>query len=157
MQNLKPFDLQSALAGKAVMLRNGEKAYVRHHETELDVNSDDRLLGYTERGTPWSWHIDGRSNTVGRETGKDIIGMYPETRTINGFEVPLPEISPPEYGGIYYTPRIDHKKLFALVHWCDGKYDRLVLERGLVFLSEEDAIATTKAILGIDPYSKGES
>lgn len=35
---LKPFDLQAALRGEPVMLRNGEMAYVRHHETELPVD-----------------------------------------------------------------------------------------------------------------------
>ena len=36
-KELKPFDLQAALKGEAVMLRNGDKAYIRHHETEMPV------------------------------------------------------------------------------------------------------------------------
>ena len=34
---MKPFNLEAALAGEPVKLRSGAKAYIRHHETEVET------------------------------------------------------------------------------------------------------------------------
>lgn len=95
--SLKPFDLDAALKGEPVMLRNGSKAFVRHHETELTTAIDGALLGYLDgvRAQMWTWSTDGASLPNGDESQQDIIGMWPKTRTINGFEVPAPETETP--------------------------------------------------------------
>lgn len=154
MKNLKLLDLQAALAGKAVMLRNGEKAYVRHHETGLDVG-DCSLLGYTASGDTLSWRADGRSDPTYREPGYDIIGMYLGTRNINGFEVPAPETSPLIQGTYFYIASPTADQLYVKDIWSGQHMDRVRLERGLVFLSKEDAIVTAGAMLGIDPHNEG--
>lgn len=153
MKNLKPFDLQAALSGKAVMLRDGEKAFVRHHETEHPTAKDEPLLGYREAGS-WSWCADGASDSTGGESPFDIIGMYPETRIINGFEVPAPETKKPALDTKYYTPLLTNNGFCCGVRWDDDGSDNRSLQRGLVFLNVEDAIANAKAMLGIDPNAK---
>lgn len=156
MKNLKPFDLQAALSGKAVMLRDGRKAYVRHHETELAVNSTCAIFGYASEGTALAWCACGHY-LEGRQTNFDIIGMYPETRIINGFEVPAPESKEPEYGARYYLAAPDSIHFYGAYAWSRHELNNIWLKRGLVFLNEEDAVTNAKAMLGIDPYSETES
>lgn len=76
---MKPFDLDKALAGEPVVLRNGLKAYVKHNLE--DYHFDFPLRGYLisdgyafER----SWTIDGLSFLVGSEY--DVIGMWEEPK-----------------------------------------------------------------------------
>jgi hypothetical protein len=160
MKNLKPFDLQAALAGKAVMLRNGSKTHVRHHETDLPTEIDEELLGRLEdvgSWISWTWCADGKSRSNGSKSPYDIIGMYSETRIINGFEVPAPEKKAPKHNTTYYLASPDMRHFHSCESWDGNTVDKLWLERGLVFLTAEDAIATAKAMLGIDPYGETES
>src|SRR5690625_5370083 len=87
------FDLEKALQGHPVVLRNGKKAYVRHYEKELDALFP--LIGYivNDRGKVedvCSWK-DNEPNVKGAyanlEDGTDIVGMWQEpakTKVING-------------------------------------------------------------------------
>lgn len=151
MKNLKPFNLKEALAGKAVMLRNGTKAYIRHHETEVDAYSRLTLLGITENGIIRAWRECGHIHPA-TEDSMDIIGMYPETRVINGFEVPAPETAELDEGTDYCIASPANECLWSGETWSDHRIGKMWLSRGLVFLNKEDAIATAKAMLGIDPY-----
>ena len=152
MKNLKPFDLQAALAGKAVMLRNGKKAYVRHHETELAVEYEDRLMGYdVTSGMLIGWGKHGNHMSSGGPNPFDIIGMYPETRIVNGFRVPVPETEELKLGCMYFAPHLQSDSYFARLSWDGDACDMRSLKRGVVFLNIEDAIANAKAMLGIDP------
>lgn len=155
-KNLKPFDLEAALKGEPVMLRNGQKAFVRHHETELSTKIDQILLGYIEEYSLWAWCEDGASSGHGCESPHDIIGMYPETRIINGFEVPVPVREEPRIGGCYFKTDIYAEEFYDEDRWSGCSYDLLELNRGLVFLTKEDAIANAKAMLGINPYEESE-
>ncbi len=153
-KELKPFDLQAALNGEAVMLRNGQKAFVRHHETELPVGDGCRLLGYTDGDINISWCVNG-SYLLESEDSADIIGMWPKTRIINGFEVPAPETEGLRQGVMYCISVPTNKGFYCECEWVgDLEFDFLLLERGLVFLTKEDAIANAKAMLGIDPYAE---
>lgn len=155
-KELKPFDLQAALNGEAVMLRNGQKAFVRHHETELPVGDGCRLLGYTDGDINISWCVNGSYllESEDSEDSADIIGMWPKTRIINGFEVPAPETTKPDCGTAYFTADAIHKDMVDFHEWDNDDYDTRMLKRGLVFLNAEDAIANAKAMLGIDPYGE---
>jgi len=77
----EPFDLERALAGEPVVLRDGRKAYVRHYEKTLTLRQDGRpLLGYRlydGLAVEASWGPDGLW-LKGREFPKDIVGMYPQ-------------------------------------------------------------------------------
>lgn len=154
MKNLKPFNLQAALSGKAVMLRNGEKAFVRHHETELNAEEHRKLVGYTSIGVILSWREDGRF--IGRhiEQDMDIVGMCPETKLINGFEVPLPVQEALAHDTEYYVPLLTEDNFCGIHRWFNDVFDERALQRGLVFLNKEDAVANAKALLGIVPNSE---
>lgn len=153
-KNLKPFDLESALNGEPVMLRDGSKAYVRHHETELRVPVGEELTGYVEGIGTWAWREDGASRFDDCESEYDIIGMWPKTRIINGFEVPAPVREELEVGDMYFTPSIGFEGFHDVWEWGNTKLHKLYLERGLIFLKKEDAIANAKAMLGIGPYEE---
>ena len=154
MNNLKPFNLEEALAGKTVKLLDGRKAYVRHHETEMVVEDVYRLVGYTTDGSFLSWCADGSYAGSEAQNNQNIIGMYPETRIINGFEVPSPETTELELGCTYFAPHLQADCYFARFFWDGDARDMRSLKRGVVFLNKEDAIANAKAMLGIDPYRK---
>lgn len=152
-KKLKPFDLRAALSGEPVMLRNGSKAYVRHHETELPVDEDTRLSGFISDGSPIDWCESGRhAASIAKEpTDFDIVGMWPETRILNGFEVPSPETEELNYGTEYYLASILAEHFYRDEVWGGYYNDKLWLKYGLVFLNREAAIANAKAMLCIDP------
>ena len=159
-KNLKPFDLQVALNGEAVMLRGGGKALVRYRETELPVADGYSLWGVICGNRSHSssrWCEDGSYYVGGRESALDIVGMWPKTRVINGFEVPAPETEELRQGVMYCISVPTNKGFYCECEWVgDLEFDFLLLERGLVFLTKEDAIANAKAMLGIDPYKEAE-
>lgn len=76
----KPEWLEAALAGAPVVLRNGLKAYVRHHETECKSNSpliggvisQDGSFAFT------GWTLIGSNYSDSEESGYDIIGLWQE-------------------------------------------------------------------------------
>ena len=163
-KTLKPFDLEAALRGEPVMLRNGMEAFVRHHETKLAVDDDYRLWGVDVGGDAQfvgvHWTQQGRFISSKVDDNLDIIGMYPKTRIINGFEVPAPETNEPESHADYYLVSTIAECFYRNETWSGHRahrtWHRIWLERGLVFLNKEDAIANAKAMLGIDPYEEGE-
>lgn len=154
---MKPFNLEEALTGKSVLLRNGDEAYIRHFEPELMVIEESRVVGYSEGGLLLSWSPEGRYNPELRELHHwDIVGMYPEIRLINGFEVPAPETEELKYDTRYYIASLEARHFYNCATWDDHDMDKLWLERGLVFLCAKDAVANTKAMLGIDPNTGEE-
>lgn len=159
-KNLKPFDLEAALKGEPVMMRNGKKAFVRHHEAEQPVGTSWSLWGvvsdYDGTVALTTWSKDGAYAIDGGIDGFDIIGMYPKTRIINGFEVPAPEVITRKADSDYWTVDFTSKEMCVKYHWCYSQADLALLSRGLVFLNDEDAIANAKAMLGIDPHEEGE-
>lgn len=159
-KNIKTFDLQAALKGEPVLLRDGSKAFVRHHETEEAVANNCCIWGLIVRDYAEtimvSWSQQGRF--ISSKSDNDIIGMYPKTRIINGFEVPAPEAQAPEEGNTYHFPILHTIDLYGTDKWYrDEIWHERYLKRGLVFLTEEDAIANAKAMLGIDPYEEDKS
>lgn len=163
-KNLKPFDLQAALHGDPVMLRDGSKAFVRHYEAEQKVNDESRLFGVVVHEwstcTVMTWSTQGRfyGGLVG-DSSLDIIGMWTEpriTRIINGFEVPAPETEEPRVDSVYFSTTLLSGELYGDYAWANDNFDLTLLKRGLVFLTKEDAIANAKAMLGINPYEESE-
>ena len=74
------FDLEKALAGEPVVLRNGLKAYVRHHETQVKTKLP--LIGYVDHGGTVgevvSWTVDGRYYWSHEDSVYNIEGMWIE-------------------------------------------------------------------------------
>ena len=138
---MKPFDLEEALQGKPVQLRNGNKAFI---QTDL------RKLGLLESITPYvikgisvasdgadwheySWTANGQSLEGYIDRDSDIIGMYEEpTPTIT---VTLPIPFKPKVGEQYFYIG----GLNSMV--SEGNFEKLVVSAGFCFRTEEDAQA----------------
>ena len=79
--NYEKFDIERALAGEPVILRNGLKAYIRHKEEEFKVSYS--LSGivpceFLVSGSWETWTVDGSLFADGADSDYDIIGMYPK-------------------------------------------------------------------------------
>ena len=77
--------------------------------------------------------------------------LAPRTHTINGYEVPAPEIEEPAVGVVYWN--LDPFDLDGVYfhRWAGRDVDQKSLRNGL-WLSKEDAIANAKALRGENPY-----
>jgi hypothetical protein len=119
-----------------------------------------RLFGFIcdggENNGVTGWRGDGRYYWDGREADYDIIGMYPKTRIINGFEVPAPETEEPKKDDWFFKAGIYSEEFYDEESWRGCSYDLRLLKRGLLFLTKEDAIANAKAMLGINPCEESE-
>lgn len=76
--------------------------------------------------------------------------MKPKTKNINGFEVPMPMDKEPEKHSTYYYPELTNPALFMYNRYATD-WDKKNFDRGICFLTRKDAVATAKAMLGIDP------
>ena len=87
---MKPFDLEKALAGEPVVLRNGIKAYVLCDIRDLfpksrrdlrcligvqAIEGNNRELGLISR-----WKVDGKYYERLKESEYDIVGMFEEPK-----------------------------------------------------------------------------
>lgn len=77
--------------------------------------------------------------------------IKPKTISVSGFEVPEPVNSELDMGYVYYIPVPSSYNYYCECHWEDHLVNNIHLERGLVHLTKENAIAHAKAMLGIDP------
>lgn len=84
------------------------------------------------------------------------VELAPRTHVVNGFTVPAPEVQTLTKNDSYYMPDASIRVWFVEYAWFKDSSDKRFLERGLVHLTKEAAIANAKAMLGIDPYSEGE-
>lgn len=73
---MKPFDLQEALNGALVQLRNGQKAYVVGLSKVGAEDGNSYIVGEYERNL-CNWSKDGKY-WLNRESELDIVGMYEE-------------------------------------------------------------------------------
>lgn len=76
---MKKFDLQAALAGAPCRTRAGRKAFIRHHESELELHANSQILGYIDTVVGWhpySWTCLGFAGVSGGGLEADIIGMW---------------------------------------------------------------------------------
>lgn len=64
---------------------------------------------------------------------------------IGEHRVPVPELDAPEKGKLYYVPSFIAEPL--CYHWANDKFDRQLLAKGLVHLTEENAAAHAKALV----------
>lgn len=75
------------------------------------------------------------------------IRVKPKTITIGGIEIQQPEKTAPENGVEYFVPSFATDALYVSNEWYDDHVDRQRLDRGVVHLDRESAIAHTKALL----------
>ncbi len=72
--------------------------------------------------------------------------IKPETMSINGHEFPAPAREPVQKGQVYFLADICHHALTTHI-WTECSADTLWLERGLIHLTREAAIAHAEALL----------
>jgi len=138
------FIRQAYERGETLQTRYGDKAQI----FMLAPKQLKPVLGvvYSPDGEwlPRRWYADGS------DLDDDISLMTP-TRTINGFEVPRPPERAPEYGiNIYIADPCSEIWRKSGV-WQDMCVDHHWFRCGLVFRDEASAIATAKAMVGVDP------
>lgn len=75
--------------------------------------------------------------------------LIPETININGIDVPKPESKELICNTLYYIPKPEYKALYTSSCWNNHRIDKLRLERGLIHLTKENAIAHAKAIISL--------
>ncbi len=79
----------------------------------------------------------------------------PSTIKVNGFDVPEPVRGRLKHGALYFLPSPSIEEFSgATWTWVDDGMDEMLLSRGLIHLTKDNAIIHAKAMLGIDPYAK---
>ncbi len=137
---MKEFNLEAALNGEPVMLRNGEKAYIFKNIQDthiLDFKVDYPLIGMMHNHAPvQTWSLDGRISLVSDYSNGDIIGMWEEPKK----QISIEDLPKPFYP-------IDGDKYFYFsengiesVNFCETEDSDLGLaENGQCFRTREDA------------------
>lgn len=139
---MKEFDLEAALNGEPVKLRNGDKAYVKYNLLEENETFEPRdtaypLIGYRLEGvncSTTSWSLTGKS--VHWATMKyDIVGMWEEPK-ISIEDLPKP-FTPEETQHYYYINGgyIECEDEY----WETNSFDRNTAKNGNCFRTKEDA------------------
>ena len=80
--------------------------------------------------------------------------IKPKTIKVNGFEVPEPVKEELILGQYYFIPsptNFEVNDLFEDFSWDSDRHDKSFLDRGIIHLTKENAIAHAKAMLGINP------
>lgn len=100
---MKEFDLEAALNGEPVMLRNGDKAFIFKNVKNmhvLDFEVDYPLIGMIHNhAVVQTWSIDGRTSLANDCADRDIVGMWEEPK-ISIEDLPKP--FKPKDGDKYY-------------------------------------------------------
>lgn len=78
------------------------------------------------------------------------------TIIVNGWEIIAGRTQPLEDGECYCFAETSADDYFSESTWSNHTLDKLWLSRGLIHDTKENAIAHTKAMLGIDPNSPNE-
>lgn len=139
---MKEFNLDEALQGKPVKLRNGWKAIVYYRIPDEFVNSEGDNVAYPLKGITFqadgavlnsinSWKDDGCFSAGKRDF--DIVGMWEEPK-ISVEDLPKP--FEPEFGNRFYYVyggRIEDLILNV------NNYDEELITSGNCFLTKEDA------------------
>lgn len=147
----EPFDLNRALNGEPVMLRNGLKAYVKYVMPK-EYKGSHSMKGYviddkwSDGAYTLSWHLNGKAIEENCNHHLDIIGMYkepkPQTNTVT-LTLPCP-LKEPRDEMWFISPWEEVSK---------SSYDRNMSERDFkerpYFASKADAQAWVDTLKNI--------
>ena len=78
-QNLKPFDLQAALAGKPVVTRDGQPVKIAGYNE--DAQSNHHIVGWVD-GHLCAWDSSGKVSSNNKKEDEDDLFMAPEKREV---------------------------------------------------------------------------
>ncbi|WP_424411178.1 pyruvate kinase [Pasteurella sp. PK-2025] len=144
---MKEFDLEKALAGEPVVLRNGNKAFVKF-VLENPLLEDDQVAGFhidkegKEEVTSWSKNGIHIPNINGMY---DIIGMWEEPRQRVHLDLPAPLKEPQEGMWLINKYGLNIEKSSYSQRFNDGLSEECLLE-GRYFATKEDAQAWLDAM-----------
>lgn len=97
------------------------------------------------------WQLFGRlNNGVTIEAilkGYFVFRPLPKTITIGDVSFPKPVSKALEENQKYFIPDFTVTRLYYTSQWCNTDLDNLRLKRGLIHLSQENAIAHAKALI----------
>lgn len=150
--DLKPFDLEKALAGEPVVTRQGEEVI---QLTLFKTNDIYNLAGVVDgellRFTPTGEYLRNESHELDLFMKVEV-----KTHTVNGFEVPAPITDPENMksGVTYYGADNTDLDWYFETTWANDEMDKEWIVRNLVFMNKEDAIANAKAMAGVNPYGE---
>ena len=147
---MKEFNLDAALNGELVRLRQGSKAYVVGKIPSNLTYEDNELIDYPLigvvldengylTGTVVFWTINGKCSEDGVLHDADIIGMWEEP----GIRIEdLPKPFKPKLGEYYY--RITSRSFYDTLdirekEYTDQEYDDKTVNQGNAFRTREDA------------------
>ena len=134
---MKKFDLEAALSGEPVMLRNGEKAYIFKNIQDthiLDFKVDYPLIGMMHNHAPvQTWSLDGRISLVSGYSNGDIIGMWKEPK-ISIEDLPKP-FKPKEGEEYKYIVGTEVLRRISI----GDSFDKSLSMGGQCYRTEEDA------------------
>lgn len=139
---MKEFNLDAALNGEPVKLRNGDKAYVKYNlleenETFLHRDTAYPLIGYRLEGVncyTTSWTLTGETVHLGLRT-LDIAEMWEELK-ISIEDLPKP-FKPKDGEPYFYITGgfVEYENEF----WDTNNFDMASAERGSCYRTREDA------------------
>jgi len=138
---MKEFNLEAALNGEPVMLRNGDKAYIfKDLRTISELKEKIRypLIGIDINGCiVYAWSLDGRVPISSNAAHNDIVGMFEEPKKqISVEDLPKP-FKPKDDEPYFYINggTIEYEGEF----WISSSFDIKAAERGNCFRTAEDA------------------
>lgn len=123
----------------------GKKVQARLPDSDTSGDWDD----FVDKNGSWNYNDDWKLCLL----NGDFDGyawefrIAPRTILVNGVEVPAGEKEAPSKGATYYVPDQAEESLAYGFSWGDDDMDCRFLERGLVYLDKESAIARAKAML----------
>lgn len=96
-----------------------------------------------------TWHNVLLFSTGALANANNKFRLAQEMITIGGVSFPKPVIKPLERGAEYWIadPSEPYYTTISSCRWEDDKLDNCYLRRGIIHLSEENAIAHTKALV----------
>jgi hypothetical protein len=109
--------------------------------SDFEVYREHHTLEW-ENASEWFWMLSPSDWQVRRKQ---------KTIKVNGFDVPEPVRHSLEYDTSYFSVSVSNVGFSTKFQWENDPLDKLWLSRGLIHLTEENAIAHAKAMLGIDP------
>jgi hypothetical protein len=124
-----------------IAIANGESMY----DWECSLNYDNNYC-----------YAAGCIGSIAQKPDSWKVRRKSKTHVVNGFTVPAPVKIAPSFGTKYCYTAPAVEAFFLSTFYSEDEFDKAVLNRGLIHLTKEAAIANAKAMCGIDPESKDD-
>ncbi|ODN39085.1 pyruvate kinase [Pasteurella multocida] len=148
---MKEFNLEKALAGEPVVLRNGYKAFVKFEvPSEYQTNPYSEIMGFFIDNNNYakriSWNREGKYNSTFNDDF-NIVGMYEEPQPTVTLTLPCPLKAVTAGQRVFYLDlNKQSERAFDFLFQSGSNYHSNLLKNGGVFQSEEDALAWLNAM-----------